>query len=82
MAFTVEASPHAARLLRKLPADVERRIVAKLRDVAEDPAGSVQRLTGIRAYKVHVGDYRVILDVDWDGEVISVLAVRHRKSAY
>lgn len=82
MGFAVEFTPRAARLARKLPPDVQRRVAAKLREAAEDPAGTVQRLTAVRAYKVRVGDYRLLLDIDWEEEVVYVLWVGHRERAY
>lgn len=82
MAFPVEFTPRAARLLKKLPAAVQERIRLKLVAVSENPAREVQRLTAMRAYKVRVGDYRVILDIDWDEEVVYVMWVGLRKAAY
>jgi mRNA interferase RelE/StbE len=82
MPFAVEFTPRAARLARKLPIDLQRRLRAKLEEVAADPASVVQRLTAVKAYKVRVGDYRLILDIDWDEEVVYVLWVGHRKAVY
>lgn len=42
----------------------------------------MQRLSAARAYKVRMGDYRVLLDIDSDDEVVYVLSIAHRRSAY
>jgi len=61
---------------------VRDRIAGKLRVVAEDPAHYLGRLSSVRAYKLRIGDYRVILDVDWDGKVLYVLTLGPRRTIY
>jgi mRNA-degrading endonuclease RelE of RelBE toxin-antitoxin system len=68
--------------LRKLDRPTRDRITAKLRTVAEDPARHLTRLRSVEAYKLRVGDHRVILDVDWEGRVLYVLTLGHRGTVY
>ena len=46
------------------------------------PARFVSRLASVEAYKLRVGDYRAILDIDWDGKKVYVLSVGHRSTVY
>ncbi len=78
----MEFSELAAEEFRKLDRPVRERIARKLRDAASDPRRFVSRLTSVDAYKLRVGDYRVILDIDWDGKTIYVLTVGHRSTVY
>ncbi len=39
-------------------------------------------MTSVQAYKLRVGNYRVIVDIRWDDEVLYVLTVGHRSVIY
>ena len=58
------------------------RIAAKLRQVATDPAHHLSRLSSVEAYKLRVGDYRLVVDPDWSGKVLYVVTLGHRSTAY
>ena len=70
--------------LDKLPSDVRRRILEKLKFFvnSSDPLFFAERLTNneLGMYRFRVGDYRIIFDVD--GRKITVVAVGHRKEIY
>ena len=54
----------------------------KLRTVALDPARYLTRLRSVEAFKIRVGDYRAIVDVDWHQRIVHVLSVGHRSTVY
>ena len=54
----------------------------KLRTVALDPARYLTRLRSVEAFKTRVGDYRAIVDVDWQRRIVHVLSVGHRSTVY
>ena len=67
--------------MRKLPHNVERRVLEKLAGLENDLRGDVKRLTDREpAWRLRVGDYRVLFDVA--GDRILVQTVKHRKDAY
>ena len=33
-------------------------------------------------YRLRVGDYRILFDIDWEKKVICILKIGHRKSVY
>ena len=73
----------AAKVLAKLPADVRRRITAKLDSYAADPAavaGSVKQMQGIDAMRLRIDDYRAIFRVVDDR--IEVAKIGHRREIY
>lgn len=78
----MEFSDLAAGKFRKLERPVRERVAKKLRDVAEDPRRFLTRLASVEAYKLRVGDYRVIVDVDWESEILHVLTLGHRSTVY
>jgi len=61
---------------------VKDRIGRKLEEASRDPRRFLTRLASVGAYRLRVGDYRVILDMDWDREALVVLTLGHRKSVY
>lgn len=61
--------------------DVSRRIRLKINRLADDLAGDVKRLTNYSPeYRLRVGDWRVLFNVD--GDLISIEQVSHRSDAY
>ena len=58
------------------------RIARKLQAVALNPARYLSRLSSVEAYKLRIGDYRAIVDVNWPQRLIYVLSVGHRSTVY
>jgi mRNA interferase RelE/StbE len=76
---------HAAeRDLRKLPAEVFRRIVPHLKNLAENPRpAGCRKITGSQKdWRIRVGNYRIIYEIDGKAKVVRVMRVRYRKEAY
>ncbi len=82
MAFEIIWSDLAIRQLRKLERTVARRIFDKVGELSENPHRFVQKLVNSPYYRLRVGDYRVILDIQGDLLRILVLKVGHRESIY
>lgn len=73
----------ALKVLRKMPANVSALIVAKVEQLAADPASlanKVTKLQGRDGIRLRVGDWRVIMDDD--GAVLAVLKIGPRGSIY
>ena len=71
--------------LNRLDAKLRRRIRAKVALVAEDPTvpnRNLDHLTGMDGYRLRVGDWRVIFELDHEARTLNVRAVRERGSAY
>jgi len=47
-----------------------------------NPARYLARLSSVEAYKLRIGDYRAIVDVNWPEQIIYVLSVGHRSTVY
>ncbi len=69
--------------LDRLPDDVVMRIVARLAQLERNPRpADVKKLKGRDAWRIRVGDYRVIYEIH-DREVqILVITVGHRREIY
>ena len=84
MTHRVELSPAAARQLRKLDGDAQRRIQAVVELLAKEPrpAGARKLAGGRGEWRVRTGNYRIIYEMDDGVLVILVLAVGHRREVY
>ena len=68
--------------LNKLQRQIKQRIWKKLQDSKENPFNFFERLVGNNCFKLRVGDWRVIVEIDSSEEVISILRLGHRKNIY
>ncbi|VVB88773.1 ParE toxin of type II toxin-antitoxin system, parDE [uncultured archaeon] len=82
MTYEIIFSDKAFRQLGKLERNLQERIIAVLERVRIRPEAYVTKLVGDPGYKLRVGDYRVIMDIDNKRLKILVLKVGHRKNIY
>ena len=80
--FEVEYSYESLFQLRSLDVPVAKRIIRKIESARSDPHRFFVRLVGRTEYKLRVGDYRVIVDIDENRRVIVVRSLGHRKNVY
>ena len=82
MSYSVEWHPKVRKFLKKLPKDISARIVLKVKEVKEDPFRYLEHYEGKDYYKLRVGDYRLLIDVDFNNEVLLVQIIDHRGRIY
>ncbi len=80
--YTVVYDEEALQNLEKLEKKIRKRIFEKIFSIKENPFHYFERLTGRGEYKLRVGDYRVIADIDEKTKKISILFIDHRKNIY
>jgi mRNA interferase RelE/StbE len=82
--YTIDISPRARRLIRRLPRDVQTRAGHAIDGLEQDPRPpGVVKMSGYdRRYRVRIGDYRVVYDIFDDRLVILIIEVVHRRDAY
>jgi mRNA interferase RelE/StbE len=70
--------------LRRLPARSRRRCLDRIAELRTSPRPSgVRRLVGsLHTYRLRVGEYRVVYQVDDAERTVIIQYVRHRKDAY
>jgi mRNA interferase RelE/StbE len=83
-AYEVEFAASAAREFRSLPIEVKRRIADAIDSLSEEPRPpGVLKLAGHqRLYRIRVGSYRIVYEIDDEGKLIRITRVRHRREAY
>lgn len=75
----------ARKTLSKLTKQEFRRIKARLESLANNPYSphhNTQRLHGVDAYRLRIGTWRVIYQIDNKIPCIIILKVAHRKEVY
>ena len=75
-------SKKAEREFLKLDRPVQRRIVAVLERIRVRPGRYLTRLSGLPYYKLRVGDYRLIIDLQDDVMIVYVIKVANRRNVY
>jgi mRNA interferase RelE/StbE len=84
MPHRVVIKPSAAKAIRNLDRDTQRRVIRLLDALAADPRpGGVVKLAGhANLWRVRIGDYRVVYEIHDDRLVVLVVRVAHRKDVY
>jgi mRNA interferase RelE/StbE len=82
MRYQVEIVEVAQRQIRDLSAQIQKRLVTRIRALADNPRPSgVVKLKGRTAdhYRIRVGDYRVVYTIEDDVLLVLVVSVGHRR---
>jgi len=82
--YTVEISRRAVKAIAGLERADQLRVRAAIDLLADEPRppGCVKLAGEASAYRVRVGDYRIVYDVIDDRLVIQVVRVGHRRDIY
>ena len=72
----------AIKFLEKLPKKISKRIFNKIQDAKENPHRYFIKLTNRPEYKLRVGDYRVIADIDDSKITIYIIHIGKRSKIY
>jgi mRNA interferase RelE/StbE len=83
MRFQIIWSESAANELKKLDRTLSKRIFNKVSQLSENPYHfDVIKMVGDPYFRLRVGDYRVIFDIQNDLLRILIIKVGHRKNIY
>ena len=83
--YQIEFTRDAVKALKAMPRNVSLQIRGKIELLAADPLlanNNVKKLVGREAYRLRVGDWRVIYEIEGGRLVIHVLTVAPRGGAY
>jgi len=75
----------AERALNRIPADRRRQLIARIKDVAADPASrnfDVKPLAGGDVLRLRIGEYRVLFTVNQAEGILLVELIRTRGDVY
>lgn len=83
--YTVVFTKQALRVLRRLPRNIAELIRVKITEIAQEPYAThnnVTKLVGRPGYRLRVGDWRVIYELQNEQLVLLVLKVGPRGEVY
>ncbi len=82
-AYSVFLKRSAAKELASLPKSDLRRILARIKSLAEDPRPrGAEKLSAQERYRVRQGAYRIVYSIQDEELTVWVVKVGHRKDVY
>ena len=82
MTYEIIFSDKAFKQLKKLEHEVQERIIKALERIRIRPEAYVTKLVGDPGFRLRVGDFRVILDIEKEKLLIFVIKIGHRSTIY
>lgn len=81
--YKLEITSSAAKELSDIPRKELRRIVTRIRALADDPRPpGNKKLCAQEKYKIRQGDYRVLYEIEDDILVVYIVKIAHRRDVY
>jgi mRNA interferase RelE/StbE len=81
--YRLVIKPSAGKELERLGDQVLRRVDAAILRLRENPQPQgVKKLTGVPLYRIRVGTYRVVYEIDHVRKQITVVTIGHRREVY
>ena len=84
MTYTIITPKNVQKQLDALPSDMFDRIDTKIQQLAENPRpdGVVKMKGADNEYRIRVGDYRVLYEINDQDVIILLLQCKHRRDIY
>ena len=84
MRYTIEFRPSARKALSTLPTQIGARLAPKIDALADNPrpAGCVKLAGQENLYRIRVGDYRIVYQIQDNRLIVVVILVAHRRDVY
>ena len=80
--YEIVFSQKAKKQLFKLERSIQERIISALERIRIRPESYITKLVGDPGYKLRVGDYRVIMDLDKSKLLVLAIKIGYRKNIY
>lgn len=83
MKYTVLIERYALKQIMKLDKKAIPIIKSAIAALADNPRPhGYKKLKGEEAYRIRIGDYRIIYEIDDNKIIVTVVSVGHRKNIY
>jgi mRNA interferase RelE/StbE len=82
--YQVKFKTSAAKEFQKLPSPVKQRLQIAINHLKTDPRpiGSIKLKGSDDLYRLRVGDYRIVYQIDDEIKTVVITRVRHRRDVY
>ncbi len=83
MSYVIQIQPRAERQLAALEKNTYEIIKSKIADLANNPRPpGCRKLKDRPGWRVRVGNYRILYDIDDSAKVVAILDAGHRREVY
>ena len=82
MSYEIVFTDTSRKQFKKLEKDIQERIIKALERIRIRPEAHIKKLIGDPGYRLRVGEYRIILDIEKEKLIILVIKIGHRKNIY
>ncbi len=83
MPYQLEISKSVTKYIEKLPTDIYRRIKEAILKLENDPRPQgCEKMSDKNAYRIRVGDYRIIYTIKDSILLVTVIDAGHRREIY
>jgi len=82
--YSIDFKPSVKKDFRPLSESLVTRLMKRIKRLKSDPfPRKVTKLSGTeRLYRIRVGDYRIVYEVDTQAKQVMIHYVRHRREVY
>ncbi len=82
MKYKLKITKNAQKSLSKIDEPFQTKIINKIYFLGNNPYYNAKKLTGRDAYRIRIGSYRVIYEINNDELIVLVINISHRKDIY
>lgn len=82
MSYGIKWNPKPSKYLEKLPKEIASRILGKVDIIKDNPFRYLEHYEGADVYKLRIGNYRLLIDVDFSNKILRIRVVEHRSRVY
>ena len=83
MKYSVEIRRKAQKELAKITQPYRTKIIETIKELEKSPyPHNCKKLSGREAWRIRVGDYRIIYEVNGEKLIILIIKVGHRREIY
>ena len=82
MSYTAVFNPNIERFLNKLSKKDTLRIIKRFKQIKDNPFRFLEHFEGDGSYKLRIGDFRALIDVDFKKKILFVRVLDKRSRIY
>ena len=82
MTYTLKWHPQAFKVLDKLQKETIQRVLDKFDLVVDEPFRFLEHYEGENLFKLRIGDYRALVEVNIQNKILLVKVFDHRSKIY
>ena len=82
MSFEIKFSKQASKFILSLSENIKDRIKSKFSEVAINPFRFLEHYEGDTCYKLRIGDFRALIDIDFNEKTLFVRVFDKRRRIY